>query len=208
MSTLSLALALDFAGVAVFAASGALSAGRQRLDLLGVLVISVVTSLGGGTLRDLLLDRHPLFWITDTRYLLVSTLAALLTLLWVRRFPVPERALLLADALGLALFTIMGARIAARAGLGVPISMMMGAITGAAGGVIRDVLSNDVPLILRRDLYATASLAGAGVYLGLREALADPAPAIWAGLATVVALRLLAIHRGWRLPVFYWNDYR
>lgn len=203
LSAPGLSQGLDLLGVAVFSASGALSAARNGLDLLGVLVIAGVTALGGGTLRDLLLDRHPLVWITDPAYLPVCAGAALLTLAWVRRRPFPERGLQVADALGLALFTIMGTSIAGAEGLPAVPAALMGAVTGAAGGLLRDVLCNEVPLILRRDLYASAALAGAGVFLAL-GALGLPAPlAIWLGLATVVALRLLAVFRGWALPVFH-----
>jgi uncharacterized membrane protein YeiH len=193
---------LDLIGVAVFAASGALSAGRKSLDLLGVLVIAVVTAIGGGTIRDLLLDRHPIFWIADPTYLMVISAAALLTTAYVRWQAPPVNSLLVADALGLALFTIMGARIAESAGLSPIIVVLMGTLTGVAGGLIRDVLSAEIPLILRRDIYATAAIAGASIYLVLQViGLVQPMAAV-AGFAAVVGLRLLAILKGLRLPVF------
>lgn len=192
----------DLLGVAVFAISGALAAGRKGLDLLGVVVIAALTAIGGGTLRDLLLDRHPLFWMVDTTYLLVITAAALLTLVYVRLRPPPGKALLLADALGLALFAISGAQIAEAAQLSPLIVVLLGTMTGVAGGVLRDVLSAEVPLILRRDLYATAAIVGIALYL-LLQAFAVPRPlAAGLGMVTVVVLRLLAIVWGWRLPVF------
>jgi uncharacterized membrane protein YeiH len=160
---------LDLLGVAVFAVSGALAAGRKGLDMLGVIVIAVVTAVGGGTLRDLLLDRHPIFWIADPTYLVVISVSALLTLSYVRRRPPPGNSLLIADALGLALFTIMGAQIAEGAGLSPIIIVLMGTMTGVAGGVLRDVLSAEVPFILRRDLYATAAIAGASLCPGSAE---------------------------------------
>lgn len=193
---------LDLLGVAVFAISGALSAGRKGLDLLGVLVIAVVTAIGGGTLRDLLLDRHPIFWIADPTYLAVITVAALLAIVYVRLRPAPRNSLLIADAMGLALFTITGAGIAEGAGLPAIIVVLMGTITGVAGGVLRDVLSAEVPLILRRDIYATAAIAGASLYLLLQAAgVPRPASALL-GMMAVAVLRLLAILRGLRLPVF------
>jgi len=193
---------LDLAGVAVFAVSGALAAGRKSLDLMGVFVIAVVTAIGGGTLRDLLLDRHPIFWIADPAYLVVISIAAVATLIYVRLRRAPRRSLLIADALGLGVFTVLGARVAQAAGLNWLIVMLMGTMTGVAGGMLRDVLSAEVPLILRRDLYATAALAGAGVYLVfLRLALPD-VWAIVAGIGTVFLLRGLAMFRGWSLPVF------
>lgn len=193
---------LDLLGVAVFAVSGALAAGRKGLDLLGVLVIAVVTAIGGGTLRDVLLDRHPVFWIADPTYLVVAGSAALLTIVYVRSARVPGNSLLIADAFGLALFTILGARIAEAAALSPLIVVLMGTMTGVAGGMLRDVLSAEVPLILRRDLYATAAIAGASLYLAA-QAVGMPTPgAVFVGMATVAGLRLLAILRGWRLPVF------
>jgi uncharacterized membrane protein YeiH len=193
---------LDLFGVAIFAISGALAAGRKSLDLLGVVVIAVVTAIGGGTLRDLLLDRHPIFWIADPTYLVVISIAAWLTLGYVRVRPPPRNSLLIADALGLALFTMTGTQIAEAAGLSPIIAVLMGTITGVAGGVIRDVLCAEVPLILRRDIYATASIAGASLYLIVQAiGLGRPA-AVSVGITAVTLLRLLAILRGLRLPVF------
>lgn len=193
---------LDLFGVAVFAISGALAAGRKSLDLLGVLVIAVVTAIGGGTLRDLLLDRHPIFWIADPTYLIVISIAALLTMLYVRLRRPPRNSLLIADAAGLALFTIIGAQIAEAEGLSPIIIVLMGTMTGVAGGVVRDVLCAEVPLILRRDVYATAAIAGATLYLVVQGIGLGRSAAIGIGIAAVVVLRLLAILHGLRLPVF------
>jgi uncharacterized membrane protein YeiH len=193
--------AFDLMGVAVFAVSGALAASRKALDLFGIVVVATITAVGGGTLRDLLLDRHPIFWMVDPTYLTVSCVAALLTAAYVRRWPVPRRALVVADALGLALFAISGARIAETMGLGPVIVILLGTMTGVAGGILRDVLSAEVPLILQRDIYATAAVAGISVYL-LLQWLGVPRPAPTAlGMVTVVVLRLLAIVRGLHLPV-------
>jgi uncharacterized membrane protein YeiH len=167
-----------------------------------VIVIAVVTAIGGGTLRDLLLDRHPIFWIADPTYLVVISIAALLTLVYVRLRRPPGNSLLIADALGLALFTIMGAQIAEGAGLSPIIVVLMGTMTGVAGGVLRDVLSAEVPFILRRDLYATAAIAGASLYLLVQEVGVAREGAAFVGITAVALLRLLAILRGWRLPVF------
>jgi uncharacterized membrane protein YeiH len=191
----------DLMGVAVFAVSGALAASRKELDLFGVVVIAAITAIGGGTLRDLLLDRHPIFWMVDSTYLTVTCAAALLTVVYVRRWPAPHRALLVADALGLALFAISGARIAEAAGLGPVIVILMGTMTGVAGGILRDVLSAQVPLILQRDIYATAAVAGISVYLLLQWlGVPRPIPSA-AGMVAVAVLRLLAIQRGLHLPV-------
>jgi uncharacterized membrane protein YeiH len=193
---------LDLLGVAVFAVSGVLAAGRKSLDLLGVLVIATLTAIGGGTVRDLLLDRHPIFWISQPTYLVVISVAAVLTIIYVRVRRPPGDALLYADALGLALFTIAGAQIAEAAGLSPIIVVLMATITGVAGGVLRDVLCAEIPLILRRDIYATAAIVGASAYL-LAEMLGAPRP--WAsglGMAAVAILRVVAIARGLALPTF------
>jgi uncharacterized membrane protein YeiH len=193
---------LDLVGVAVFAVSGALAAGRKELDLLGVVVLAALTAIGGGTLRDLLLNRHPVFWVADTRYLIVIIAAALLTVAYVRVLPVPGEALLVADALGLALFAISGAQIAEAAGYPAIVVVLMGTMTGVAGGVLRDVLTAQIPLILRRDIYATAAIAGIALYLVLQAVGVRRSGAAAIGMLVVAVLRLLAIWRGLQLPVF------
>lgn len=192
---------LDLLGVAVFAASGALAAGRKNMDLLGVIVIAAVTAVGGGTLRDLLLDRHPVFWMADPLYLIVIVAAAGLTLVYVRWRRPPDNALAVADAFGLGLFTIGGAQIAERAGVSGLIVTLLATMTAVAGGVLRDILSAEVPLILRRDIYATAAICGAAFYLSIKALqLGEPA-AVVGGVVVVVALRLAAIAWGLQLPV-------
>lgn len=193
---------LELLGVAVFAISGVLAARRKSLDLLGVVVVAVVTAIGGGTLRDILLDRHPIFWIADPTYLWVILVATVTTLGWgyVRRWPASRRALLVADALGLAFFTIGGVQIALMAGHSAPIALLMGTITGVAGGVVRDVLTAEIPLIMRPGrLYATAAIAGASMYLLLVTSGVTKDAAALAGMGTTVGLRLLAIL--WRLEL-------
>jgi uncharacterized membrane protein YeiH len=191
---------LDLAGVAVFAISGVLAAGRKNLDLLGVAVIAVVTAIGGGTLRDVLLDRHPIFWIADPTYLWVILAATVVTLGYVRLWIASRRALLIADALGLAFFTIGGVEIAQQAGHSDLIALLMGTITGVAGGVLRDVLLGEIPLIFRPGrLYATAAIGGAGLYLLLAWAGITKEAAALGGMAATVGLRLGAIF--WRLEL-------
>jgi uncharacterized membrane protein YeiH len=191
---------LDLAGVAVFAISGVLAAGRKGLDLLGVAVIAVVTAIGGGTLRDLLLNRHPIFWIADPTYLWVILAATVVTLGYVRLWIASRRALLIADALGLAFFTIGGVQIAQQAGRSDLIALLMGTITGVAGGVLRDVLLGEIPLIFRPGrLYATAAIGGAGLYLLLAWRGISQEAAALAGMAATVGLRLGAIF--WRLEL-------
>lgn len=197
---------LEMVGVAVFAISGALAAGRKSLDLVGVVITATVTAIGGGTIRDVLLDRHPVFWIADTAYLYVIFGAALGTVIYTRWLRPPERALAVADALGLALFSISGAQVAEHAGVAGVIVVVMGTLTGVAGGVIRDVLCAEIPMIMRRGrIYATAAILGIAVYLGLETVLPRDVAAL-AGMACIAALRLAAILWEITIPVFSLGD--
>ncbi len=193
---------IDLVGVAVFAVSGVLAARSRGLDLLGVIVIAAITAIGGGTLRDLLLNRYPIFWITDAWYLIVIIASALLTVGYVRVRPPPGNALLVADALGLALFALSGAQVAEAAQCPPIIVVLMGTMTGVVGGVLRDIITAQVPLILRRDIYATAAIVGVALYLLLQTFGLQRARAFGAGMVVVVALRLLAIRWGLQLPIF------
>src|SRR5579859_2551193 len=179
---------LDLIGVAVFAVSGVLVAARSDMDVLGGLALAALTAIGGGTLRDVLLNRHPIFWVRDARYLLIILLAAALTMFYIAFFPPPGNSLLIADALGLALFAISGAQIAEAAGLSPLIVVLMGTMTGTAGGVLRDVMAARVPLILRQDLYATAAIAGIVVYLIFQKAGAPRSVAVIAGVMVILLM--------------------
>ncbi|GAC1623983.1 MAG: trimeric intracellular cation channel family protein [Nevskia sp.] len=198
---------LDYSGAAVFAISGALAAGRKSLDVLGVVVIALVTATGGGTIRDLLLDRHPVFWIKDPLYVVVIITAALLTIPYTRWTRPPMQTLQIADGLGLAFFSIAGAQVAEAAGEPGLIVVMMATITGSFGGVLRDVLVNDIPMIFRRgNIYATAVIVGATIYvLSVRFELAR-VPATILGMTTIAALRFGAIVWDWSLPVYSYGD--
>ncbi len=193
---------LDLFGVAVFAASGALAAVSAQLDLLGVLVLASITAVGGGTLRDVLLSRHPIFWIKDSGPIYTIIAATTITLAWVHFFPTPTNALLVADAVGLAVFAISGAQVAEKAGCRTLVIVLMGTLTGAGGGVLRDLLSGKVPLILRQDIYASAAIAGIVVYLLLRAAKIPTAGAFAGGCITVAGTRLAAIALDLKLPTF------
>jgi uncharacterized membrane protein YeiH len=193
---------LDLFGVAVFAISGALTAGRKSMDLFGVVVVAVITAIGGGTVRDVLLDERPIFWTVDPTYLIVILAAAAATLLYARFRRPPRASLLVADAFGLAVFTFIGAQTAYSAGVSNFIVVLMGTITGAAGGVMRDVLCAEVPLILRREVYATAAIAGATVYVVLEEVGAGGPIVTILSVATVFLLRLAAIRFDLHVPRF------
>jgi uncharacterized membrane protein YeiH len=194
---------LDLLGVAVFAISGALAAGRKRLDLVGVVVLGLVTAVGGGTIRDLLLGRQPIFWLADPIYIIVITVAALLTVAYTRSRRPPAALLLIADALGLAFFSVAGAQIAERAGVPAISGVILGTVTGAAGGLVRDVLTAEVPIVLRRgNLYATAAIAGTSAYFALLYLGVARLVATAVGIGLVAAVRFASIWWGLRLPVF------
>lgn len=193
---------LDLFGVAVFAASGALAGIANQFDLLGVLVLASITAIGGGTIRDVLLSRHPIFWIKDSGPIYTILAATAATLLWVHFLPVPMDSLLIADAIGLAVFAISGAQVAEKAGCKPLVVILMGTMTGSGGGVLRDILSAQVPLIFRQDIYATAAIAGIVVYLLLRAAKVPTAWAFGGGFVTVAGTRIAAITYNLSLPVF------
>lgn len=190
---------LDLIGVAVFAISGALTAAHAGMDLLGGVALAAITAIGGGTLRDVLLNRHPIFWIRDSRYLAVIVATALLSMLWSAFLPPLGHALLAADALGLALFAISGAQVAEAGGHSPIVVVLMGTMTGTAGGMLRDMMSAQVPLIFRQDIYASAAIAGIVVYLLLKAAGLRLSWAIAVGVLVILGLRLGAVLWGWHL---------
>ena len=193
---------LDLFGVAVFAVTGALAAGEKKMDLFGVVVLALATALGGGTLRDVVLGAYPVFWISNPTYIFVGTAVAISIFTLARFVRPPARALKFADAFGLAVFTVIGAEKALSLGVAGSIAVIMGVMTGVAGGIIRDILSGEIPLILKAEIYATASLCGAITFAVLTKffpVMPLPAPA---AIAVTLALRLAAIHWRLSLPVF------
>jgi uncharacterized membrane protein YeiH len=193
---------LDLFGVAVFAVTGALAAGEKKMDLFGVVVLALATALGGGTLRDVILGAYPVFWISDPTYIFVGAAAAVTVFTMARFARPPARALKFADAFGLAVFTVIGTEKALSLGVAASIAVIMGVMTGVAGGIIRDILSGEIPLVLKAEIYATASLCGAVSFAVLTRhfpAMPLPAPA---AIVVTLALRLAAIHWKLSLPVF------
>jgi len=193
--------ALQILGVAAFAASGAIAAIRRGMDVIGVTVLAVVTAVGGGTIRDIILG-IPVFWVKQPIYVAVCFIAAALIILWMRFWKPPESSLGIADALGLGLFAIGGAQTARLTGVAPIIVILMGAITGVAGGVIRDILSAEVPTVFRQgELYASAAITGTTLYVSLMWlGLAEPIAAI-IGMATVVLIRFASVFWHIELPM-------
>ena len=158
-------LMFDLIGCAVFALSGAIIAYQKKMDGIGVIVLAAVTAIGGGTIRDLLLG-VPVFWVSQPSYIYAIIFASLVAILWINSSKkLPEKALEIADAFGLSLFVVMGT--AKALGVGVPplTAVIMGTITGCFGGMIRDVLANEIPLIFRKELYAACTVAGSSAYV-------------------------------------------
>jgi uncharacterized membrane protein YeiH len=198
---------LEHLATCVSAISGVLAARGKSVDLFGVVVLALVTSLGGGTVRDTILDLRPVFWVADSSYVVTATLCAMVTFFvaryWTGLTPLADWALQLADAASLALFTLVGTEKAMGAGVPPLVGMAMGVITGTAGGMIRDTLLGEIPMVFRRQiyLYATASLAGAGVFVAL-NGLVDSNLLRFLVLLTVFGLRLAAIWWKIHLPAF------
>lgn len=191
---------LDLVGIVVFAISGALVAVRKDLDVFGVLVLAGVTGLGGGFLRDVLIDATPPAALSDWRYLMVPVAAGLMTFAYHPTLGRMERLVNVFDAFGLALFCVAGALKAVDYGLGPLPAALLGMTTGIGGGMVRDVLAGRVPVVFRGELYATPALAGALVAVVLDRTDVPFTLAAVAGAAVCLAWRLLAIWRRWEAP--------
>ena len=198
----------DLGGTFVFAMSGAIAAVNRRLDIFGILVLSFVTGNFGGITRDLLIGAVPPSALTESRYLLVSVLAGLITFFWYAGIDRLRSPMLLFDAAGLAFFAVAGAQKAFQFGLSPVMSALLGMLTGIGGGMTRDVLLAEIPQVLRSDLYAVAALAGGGVVvIGDQLGLSFGVSAL-AGGALCFGLRFMAIKHGWHLPVAHLSAQR
>jgi uncharacterized membrane protein YeiH len=195
---------LEHFAVSVSAISGVLAARGKQVDLFGVLVLAVVTAFGGGTLRDLLLGALPVMWMQDTTFLYNALISALATFAVVRFRELPETELLVADAFALALFTIVGARKAMSFHSDPVVVVTMGVITGVAGGLLRDTLLQEIPVVFRRETYyyATASLCGSGVYVAMQHWLPDLNATMVAAVLVTLLLRLISLRWKFTLPAF------
>ena len=191
---------LDLLGTGVFAATGAMVAARRKLDVFGALVLAFVTAVGGGTIRDGILGSTPVFWVHDTAYLTVICMATALTLAGRAWWHKTRYIILLTDALGLGVFTVIGVEKALSYDVAPVVAVIMGVLTGAGGGAIRDVLAGRVPMVLRHEIYATAAILGGLLYVVMYDTgFARPIVAVTcAGL--VFVLRLLAIYCNLSLP--------
>lgn len=197
---MTLLYSLDLLGTAAFAASGTLAGIRRDMDLLGILVMGMVTATGGGTLRDLLLGDTPPFIFHDETYLYISIIVSLTIVIFHRQLDFLRHPLPYFDAIGLGTFVVIGTSKALDFGIGFLGSVMMGVMTATAGGMIRDILSTRVPLVLQKEVYASACLAG-GILLTLLHRTNLPRPwSLLISASVVIILRLLAIRYNWSLP--------
>ncbi len=195
---------LEQIGITVAALSGALAARGRRIDLFGVIVLALVTAFGGGTVRDLMVGDLPVVWLRTPVYLVNATVTGLATFVVIRFREVPVQALLVADAFALALFTMIGVQKGLRLHFSPGVAVLLGIVTGVAGGIIRDVLTGQVPLVFQPEikLYATASLCGAMIYSGVHFVGMSDSAASGIGSFVVLGLRLAGIKWGLTLPMF------
>lgn len=193
---------LDYAAVAIFALTGALAASRSQLDIVGFIFVAALTATGGGTLRDIILDRVPL-WVSDPSILAVATMAAVAVFLFAHRLESRYRALEWLDAVALAIAVPAGVAVALASGMSWPVVLVMGMVTGCMGGLMRDVVCNEVPLVLKQgELYVTCAFAGALVAVGLLALGVAGWVALTACAAVTLVLRAGSLALGWRLPVY------
>jgi len=187
-------------GIIAFSVTGVIAAGKRNMDIFSIILLGVVTALGGGTLRDMILDARPVFWINDLTYLWVAVIAAALTFFSVRLVSRILKLFIYIDTFGMALFTILAMEKALSLGNNYTVSVLMGLITGISGGMLRDILTGRMPLLLGREFYATPALLGASLYALLDSFFPALSNAWLYGLAAIIILRLLAIHYGLYYP--------
>jgi len=199
-------LTLYLIAITAEAMTAALAAGRRDMDWVGVSIIACVTALGGGTLRDVVLGHYPVTWVLHPEYLWITAGAALLTALVA---PVMRRLrsiFLLLDALGLVVFTVIGCRVALEMDLPITVVLISGMITGCAGGMLRDILCNDIPLLLRKEMYASVSVVTGALFLGAQHVGLGLNLSMMGSMAIGLAFRILALRFNWQMPKFVYRD--
>ncbi|WP_201510314.1 trimeric intracellular cation channel family protein [Psychrobacter alimentarius] len=202
----SLIYLFDMIGIVACSISGTILAKHKKFDVFGCLLVSIVTAIGGGTVRDVILNRHPLFWMVDMSYLTVITISSLVMQIFFH--PNSKRVnkfLRLSDTIGLSAFTLIGIKVADSMGTNVPVALLLGVITIIVGGIIRDMICNEIPLVLQQEIYITAALTGGILYfalhnLGVRDWITDIAT-----MSTIFTLRMLAIRYDWQFPTLEWK---
>ncbi|MDO4427773.1 MAG: trimeric intracellular cation channel family protein [Moraxella sp.] len=191
---------LDMIGVIACATAGTILAMKKNFDFFGCILVSMVGAIGGGTVRDVILDRHPLFWTQDLSYLIVITITSLLVQLFINHSHKLDLPLKLFDAVGLSAFSVIGFGVAVKMGYAAPICVLMAVLTSIAGGIMRDMICNEIPLVLQKEIYISASVVGSLSFIvlthfGVAKTLAD-----FVMLVVIFIVRMLAIRFDWHLP--------
>ena len=202
----SLIYVLDMIGIIACSISGTILAKHKNFDVFGCLLVSIVTAIGGGTVRDVILDRHPLFWMVDMSYLTVITFCSLATQIFFhpnsRRV---DKFLKLSDTIGLTAFTLIGIKVADDMGTNVAVALLLGVITIIVGGIIRDMICNEIPLVLQQEIYISAALTGGILYFALHNLGVTDWVTDIATMSTIFTLRMLAIRYDWKFPTLEWK---
>lgn len=193
-------------GICVEAITGAIAAGRKKMDIFGVLLIASITALGGGSVRDTLFNTYPLTWVSHPEYLLYTSVAAVATILLAHSLSKVMRIFLILDALGLATFVVIGTQKILSNGMPASVAVISGMITGICGGMLRDILCNDIPLVLRKELYAVIALAGAILFITLGHFHVPKNISITITLLAIFITRLIAIFFHVEMPKFEYSN--
>ncbi len=191
---------LDMVGVIACAIAGTLLAQHKGFDIAGCILVSMVNAIGGGTLRDMVLDRHPIFWMTDLNYVIIITVTSIILQMFFHLYHKIDNALKLFDAIGLAAFSVIGFKVALTQDVSPVIAIMMGVWTAIIGGMLRDIICNEIPLVLQREIYITASIAGSVTYLILQHFGVNAGINEFIMLIIIFAVRMLALKFDWHLP--------
>ena len=191
---------LDMVGIIACAIAGTLLAQHKGFDIAGCILVALVNAIGGGTLRDMALDRHPLFWMTDLNYVIVITATSLILQMFFHLYHKIDNALKFFYSIGLAAFSVIGFKVALAQDMVPMIAIMMGVWTAIIGGLLRDIICNEIPLVLQREIYITASIAGSLAYLALDYGGLDTTINEFGMLFIIFAVRMLALKFDWHLP--------
>ncbi|WP_299210320.1 trimeric intracellular cation channel family protein [uncultured Dokdonia sp.] len=194
---------IDILGTISFAISGALTAMHKRMDAFGILIIALVTSIGGGTLRDVLIGKTPVTWMQDQVFPTVIFITAVFAVLLRSKLKYVRRSLFLFDTIGIGLYTITGVQVSLAFGLDPLICVILGTVSACFGGVLRDILCNEIPIIFHKEIYATACIAGAVIYLLLSKSEVPQSIAMILSGTTIIGIRILAVVFKWQLPRLY-----
>lgn len=196
----SMIYAFDMIGTIACSVSGTILARSKNFDPMGCILVAMVTAIGGGTVRDVMLDRQPLFWMTDLTYLTVITITSLIFQAFFNANNRVYRVLQISDAIGLAAFSLIGVKVALSYGMNLPVAMLMGIITTIVGGMIRDMICNELPLVLRQEIYITASMVGSAVYFIMQYYHMLNWLSEVTMMSVVFIIRMMAIFYDWHLP--------